>query len=209
MFCGRDKEIAEAIGVLESGRSKSLPRLILVTGASGAGKSSLVCAGVVPRLDRKKWRIIGPLRPGRLAPTSRLARYVASHPDLGLDPISLRDLILNDPDLAFQELRNAFLRLAHSGGADAAVLLVIDQLEEVFVTDAEGDQDRKIFHSLLRRLAATPDLPLVVLATMRSDVLEAFQRHPDWIDLPRELRQEFTLRPMPRPMDDSSHCVPC
>jgi hypothetical protein len=46
-FCGRDAEIDELIGRLRAGE-----REIYVIGPSGSGKSSLVAAGVLPRLAR-------------------------------------------------------------------------------------------------------------------------------------------------------------
>ena len=41
------------------------PRLLLVVGSSGSGKSSLVRAGILPRLDkdRSRWAIVPPFRP--------------------------------------------------------------------------------------------------------------------------------------------------
>lgn len=51
-FFGRDREIAEVTSVLGSLIAAKQPRFLLVAGASGSGKSSLVLAGAVPQLLR-------------------------------------------------------------------------------------------------------------------------------------------------------------
>jgi hypothetical protein len=50
VFFGREEEQAALLETLERMRRRSEPRLALVLGASGSGKSSLVRAGVLPRL---------------------------------------------------------------------------------------------------------------------------------------------------------------
>ena len=50
LFFGREKEIRDIIAELERLRLSGRPRLLVVDGASGSGKSSVVLAGVVPRL---------------------------------------------------------------------------------------------------------------------------------------------------------------
>jgi WD40 repeat protein len=67
IFFGRDEEIAAGVELLTSVRRQGHPRLVMVLGSSGSGKSSLARAGVVPRLrrDRDRWWLVGPFRPGR------------------------------------------------------------------------------------------------------------------------------------------------
>ncbi|MCA9661340.1 MAG: CHAT domain-containing protein, partial [Myxococcales bacterium] len=50
LLFGRDAEIAEAAQELAALRRADAPRIYLVSGASGSGKSSLVRAGVLPRI---------------------------------------------------------------------------------------------------------------------------------------------------------------
>lgn len=76
-FYGRDTEIAELVGRLRAGE-----REIFVIGPSGSGKSSLVTAGLLPRLARGVSGL-GPLviremRPGE-QPFSRSARHLTRH----------------------------------------------------------------------------------------------------------------------------------
>ncbi len=74
LFFGRDEETAEAVRLLGRGA----PGLFMVLGSSGSGKSSLVRAGVVPRLLREKdrWLLVGPFRPRR-DPFAELADALA------------------------------------------------------------------------------------------------------------------------------------
>lgn len=63
IFFGREDETQSALELLERGA----PGLIMILGASGSGKSSLVRAGMRPRLRREpeRWLLVDPFRPGR------------------------------------------------------------------------------------------------------------------------------------------------
>src|SRR5262249_6289717 len=65
IYFGRDEDILELRECLNQMRDKGEPRLLYVVGASGSGKSSLVKAGLLPRLSRKesrRWCVVPPLR---------------------------------------------------------------------------------------------------------------------------------------------------
>ena len=63
IFFGREEEARAGIEMLDRGA----PGLIMALGPSGSGKSSLVRAGMVPRLRRipDHWLIVDPIRPGQ------------------------------------------------------------------------------------------------------------------------------------------------
>ena len=67
VFFGRSVEILSASETFEGLRrhSRDVPRLVLVLGSSGSGKSSLVCAGLIPKLkkDKRNWLPLRPFRP--------------------------------------------------------------------------------------------------------------------------------------------------
>ncbi|WP_437968042.1 CHAT domain-containing protein [Sorangium sp. So ce260] len=84
-FHGRQQETEEAVSDLMrlvEGTARRAPRFLIVTGASGTGKSSLVLAGVVPALKARDPRWVAPpaLRP---APDfrERLAQALAARRD--------------------------------------------------------------------------------------------------------------------------------
>ncbi len=66
LFFGRERVINQLYDNFKQ------PWLMIVAGVSGAGKSSLVKAGLIPRLRKDKWYIIKPLRPGK-SPFTALA----------------------------------------------------------------------------------------------------------------------------------------
>lgn len=64
---GREPEIPEGLETLNRLRQVGGARLLMVLGASGSGKSSMVNAGMVPRLRRasERWLRLNPFRPGK------------------------------------------------------------------------------------------------------------------------------------------------
>ena len=65
VFFGRDAESRAVIERLDRCRSERPARLLAVLGASGAGKSSLLKAGVLPQLARRphEWLVLPLMRP--------------------------------------------------------------------------------------------------------------------------------------------------
>ena len=74
-FFGREAEAAEVLRELEALVAGGEPRLVVVAGASGTGKSSLVLAAVRPALARRGWST-AVIRPGT-APRRALAEALA------------------------------------------------------------------------------------------------------------------------------------
>jgi len=66
IFFGREHEVNEGVELLNSVRRQAHPRIVVTLGASGSGKSSLVRAGLLPRLrrDASQWLMVDPFRPG-------------------------------------------------------------------------------------------------------------------------------------------------
>src|SRR5262249_46372881 len=66
LFYGRSREIAEALEELRKMRAEHDLRPLVILGASGAGKSSLLKAGIIPRLRREApaWLPLRAFRPG-------------------------------------------------------------------------------------------------------------------------------------------------
>lgn len=66
IFFGRDKEIGDGLDVLNGIYRYGGSGLVMTLGASGSGKSSLIRAGIVPRLKRdpERWVVIDPFQPG-------------------------------------------------------------------------------------------------------------------------------------------------
>jgi hypothetical protein len=152
-FFGRQKEIKK----LEE-KVKDC-NFVPVIGASGSGKSSLVRAGLIPRLLALGWQVLPPIKPGA-EPLKTLKLLVG-----GLFEVSEREQI--DRILEQQGLGAVVSRLP----GEARVLLVVDQFEEVF-TQCQDRQERQRFIDCLTSVRQSDNHRLVVVTTMRADFVD-------------------------------------
>lgn len=161
VFFGQDGAIERVCERLTS-LSRRAPAFLLLLGASGYGKSSLVRAGVVPRLRAERdrpWLVLTPFSPGG-QPFAALQNSLAELDGVGPAADPLRQL---------QRLHSARQR---------PVLLVIDQFEELLRDGAGADgqpSEGERFLAFLETLLRAPAAGLVVLATMRTDFLAPLQ----------------------------------
>jgi WD40 repeat protein len=169
-FFGREMSVEQIIT-----RLAERPLLALV-GSSGAGKSSLVRAGVIPALKRggDAWETFV-LRPGA-HPLSALAEMLlnrswqrSSDEDA---PPSLREETLTaygerlrrEPGLLGAEMRGRARRRRERA------LLFVDQFEEVYTLASEAE--REAFFACLAGAADDPSSPLRVILSLRHDFLD-------------------------------------
>ena len=94
VYFGRDEDICRLIERLNARRIQGGPKLIALLGASGSGKSSLLRAGVIPRLKRsgRNWIVLPPMRP-QARPVDELARALAVATDRGAEWRAVRDAL--------------------------------------------------------------------------------------------------------------------
>lgn len=182
-FYGREGEVA---GFVERLRKTSF---VTVIGASGAGKSSFVQAGAIPRLRELGPLVVIDLRPGRF-PLNALAKALAPHQTEAFSgsTVSMEqsgDLPAEvpvesepDQDLPTQLLENpARLGLHLHNLAEhtrGRVLLFVDQLEEV-VTLCHDEEERSTFVQAVSLAAEDPSLPVRVVVTLREEFLSAVE----------------------------------
>jgi WD40 repeat protein len=154
LFFGRDAEIAtlrERIGVHP---------LTVVLGASGTGKSSLVKAGAMPRLQADGWHVLPVMRPGS-TPMASLAQVLSA---------------ADSPAVAATaDAIAARVRQVVTQHAPRPVLLVIDQFEEL-ITLARSADERTAVLSLLAALAREYPDALRLVVTIRTDFEPNFDR---------------------------------
>ena len=170
IYFGRDDESRAVIERLDARRTQGGARVFVIIGASGSGKSSLLKAGVLPQLDRRRreWIVLPAIRPEK-TPLEMLAKSIAEHRG---DAQGWRQYFehLQKPDV-IEYLRQLINDLRIGDAKNATVLLPIDQFEEVF-TVTPAAESKLVVDLLTRALAADTGLPMMVLATGRSDVLE-------------------------------------
>jgi hypothetical protein len=143
VYCGRDRKVLRAIDELLNAAQRGCP-FLLIPGASGAGKSSLMRAGMAPRL----------IRPG-MVPSVDLWRIAVMRPATDGNPLAALAQALfvtgtdDDPGgfgKALPELANGAyktadrLALLFGCGAEVAVDPVIAALD--LVGDAERERRR-------------------------------------------------------------------
>lgn len=161
VFFGRESQAAELTRRLHATATRPAERFLVLVGASGSGKSSLVRAGVMPRLREHRWTVVPAFAPGP-NPLGALAGALASATDGQESASAVLRRLRQGPDALRAELSG--LR----GGRFRRVLLVVDQFEEV-VTLA-GERDRAQFLEVLRT-CVEQDSAVRVLATLRVDLL--------------------------------------
>ena len=154
VFFGRDEKIDELLRHLEAPLGRG--RCIAVIGASGTGKSSLVRAGLLPRLRRMpdRWTIVPPFTPGD-RPLAALERALAAAGRERVDLADAAGLVEAARDLA-------------GAGSRRSVLLVIDQAEELATLASEAERARFL---ACARGALGSGSPLWVIATFRTEFL--------------------------------------
>ncbi|MCD0442812.1 hypothetical protein LO763_04135 [Glycomyces sp. A-F 0318] len=191
VFHGRERLTAELVD--RAAASLAGPGIVMVTGASGSGKSSLIQAGLLPAVtggalpaaDSEQWpRIL--MTPGS-TPLDELAAHLANL--TGGDPAGLRRTLLDHPEQAGLLARQCALTMDD----DARLLLVVDQFEELFtLTDAA---ERQSFITALLSMAdgASRAGALVVIG-MRSDFTDRCAAHPELVPVLQE--QQFIVGPM-------------
>ncbi len=190
IYFGRDDDIRRLIERLNARRAQGGAKLVAVLGASGSGKSSLLRAGVLPRLkrDKRNWIVLPPFRP-QLHPVEELAQAVAIALGASADWRHWRDEFASgDLTRTLADLARD-LRAAH-GSNEAQILITVDQSEELFGASEKTEAER-----FLRILNGLQDerLPFLVAMTLRADYLGELQQAPALTN-PSE---GFSLRPMP------------
>jgi formylglycine-generating enzyme required for sulfatase activity len=174
-FHGRDIERTELVNLI----SNDHKRLILMFGASGAGKSSLVEAGVIPELKKIAWETII-CRPGKNAFDS-LANAICKQVDNLEDCLELQFQISRG-ELGLQlskhpALIKDVLRLAveEKGWQQSnGILLFVDQFEELFSLTPVGSDLPQTFMSMIEYIVrAEEELPnMHLIFTLRGEYLE-------------------------------------
>jgi len=214
VFYGREKLTAELAVKLAAQATRG--GIVLVTGASGAGKSSLLHAGLLPKLAQGKhiegsehWPRITmtPTKDPLTELATRLAALGGGVLD-GDDTVAIRHGLDQHPGEAHMTVRSAILADAGrrdngrltSGNSTARLVLTIDQFEQVFTLNPGpgGETKRKAFITALCAAASnavgpSEKPPALVVIAVRGDFWDRCAAYPELSDA---MKGPFVVGPM-------------
>jgi len=170
IFAGRDHEISELTSLIVS------HQVVLLYAQSGAGKSSLVNAGLANSLSEREIRLLPVARVGVPVPIEVPLDQVANVFVFSMACDILPEIAVGDPWRRSATLVDAFDRLPEAlddAGERVLSVCAIDQFEELFSVYPERWPDReKFFLEISALLDARRDVR--ILFVLREDSLAAF-----------------------------------
>ncbi|MEZ4708559.1 MAG: hypothetical protein R3A44_15225 [Caldilineaceae bacterium] len=200
-FFGRARETSELYASIVSSR------LMLFYAQSGAGKSSLLNAGVIPQLRANGFEVLPVARVGGVLPENveqadnvYVVNLLLSIEQRDIAPARLAQMTLKQYLGKLVERDGVF---SHHADADIADddfgddvpprLLIIDQFEELFTTHGAHWQSRQDFFHQLRE-AMEDDPLLFVLISMRADYIALLDPYAGLV--PGRFRNRFYMERM-------------
>ncbi|MFO0734191.1 MAG: hypothetical protein U0361_25145, partial [Nitrospiraceae bacterium] len=212
IFFGRDAAIVRGLDKLRLMRDEGVERLFVILGASGAGKSSYLRAGLWPRLarDDRHFLPLPVIRPENhviTGPTGLIASLETAFEQMGQKKNrgDLRQAI--DNPTGFAQLLIELQALAHARLVTEAepptIILSIDQGEELFGSDGRDEAERflALLESTLSPPAGDPKSAqaarrqIIGIIAIRSDSYDRLQTTPT---LATVKHNPFNLKPIAR-----------
>jgi energy-coupling factor transporter ATP-binding protein EcfA2 len=193
VFFGREEETEALFQRVNNSHLESGERFITVIGASGSGKSSLVRAGLIPRLRRigAPWLIAEPMVPNE-EPLEMLARCIAKTQRSQGRMIEWVDTLktLEMPGLGLVSVARDLLD--HASREQRLVLVFVDQGEELFTR--ASDTARTRFVRVVKDALNGVDV-IRVVATIRSEFLTSALQQTELAEF---IYEPFVLTRLPR-----------
>lgn len=179
---GRDSEIEDLYYLL------SAERIVLLHSPSGAGKSSLIQAGLIPRLAGR-FDVWGPTRVNLQPPEEHSGnRYVRST-ILGFEQGIPESRRRNENELSPLSLSEYVRGRPRRRSAPENIVLIFDQFEEVLTVDPLAVEAKQEFFAQLGELLLDPRI--WVLFALREDYLAPLDPYSEQV--PTHLKNRFRL----------------
>jgi WD40 repeat protein/energy-coupling factor transporter ATP-binding protein EcfA2 len=177
-FYGRKRLIENLVRDLRTNN------LILLLGASGSGKSSLVQAGLIPELAKSSNLIKLSFVPNKdpfMSLYSSVLSLVLSNSQQYEQSDAKFSLI--SETTTFSERANVLIDIVKNlkRDPDSQWLIFIDQFEEIFTLSSENERNPFIqgLINLIQYLTETQNNFVKIILTMRTDFLDRFNAYPD------------------------------
>ncbi len=202
VFFGREADIVRALDVLRGLAETRDRHLLVILGASGAGKSSFLRAGILPRLlrDDAAWLSVPPVRAGfdgaldgeegLVANLERVRERLGIPRSRAVLRTTLETRAGFLEELATLRRTAADRALLDPEAPAPRIVWALDQAEELFAGDAGPDADLAL--TRLRESLESGDA--VMIATIRSDSYARMQHAPVLQGLAQD---PFSLLPVP------------
>ena len=185
-FFGRDtliNDLAETLNESLTTNEKyaQRARLLAVVGPSGSGKSSVVMAGLLPRLQAgglpgsQHWVYLDPMIPGVHPLEALVLAFAKRLPDRSLKTV--RDDLEDDSVYGLHRLSSSLGK-----PPERRVVLFIDQFEEVFM-QTTSEEERQHFLDLLVTAVSEPQGPTMLILTLRADFYDRPMHYPELFQL--------------------------
>ncbi|HKG20893.1 MAG TPA: ATP-binding protein [Blastocatellia bacterium] len=183
LFFGRDEESEMLLSLVIS------ERIVVFYAPSGAGKSSLLNARLIPRLNEKKYTVLPSVRVGGDlppdVPASRVKNIFVFNALISL--VSAKNLgSLPSEDLS-DVLKSERLKPEEGGRGS---YLILDQFEELFTNHIEHWEKREDFFKQLR-MAMEADPKLNLIFVLREDYIAELSNYTHL--LPENMRVRFRM----------------
>ncbi len=199
-FFGRDDDVRRLVEKLGQ------QRFVAVVGASGSGKSSLVMAGLLPRLaqnallDSARWKVLR-MTPGS-EPLRSLANQLATLVPPGVDRLQVGDALVERLGVRQDGLRSALA--AYLAEDPRPLVLFVDQFEELFTQCQERQEGQERCRAQVEQFVANLTDAVQhgggrirVLITLRADFLDRCLALPELRVLLED--RQVLLGPMDQP----------
>jgi WD40 repeat protein len=193
-FFGRDEEADELVSIITAHSA------VLLYSQSGAGKTSLLNAQLIPKLEEEEYfHVLPPMRvQGQLPPTFKIGRNTNIFVLNALMSCGQFDLTKSNMGMTFHEFVAQCGQRTNEYGEPAPTVLIIDQFEELFTSYPGRWADREdFFRQVGEALEGNPKKglrgnPLLrVIFCMREDYIAELD--PYLPLLPEKLRTRFRL----------------
>ncbi len=181
---GRDHEIDDLYYLL------SAERIVMLHSPSGAGKSSLIQAGLIPRLT-ERFDVWGPTRVNLQPSANQSAtrnRYIRSAV-LGFEQQIPAERRRSEEQLASMTLADYVANRPRRRSAPQNIVLIFDQFEEILTADLLAIDAKREFFKQLGELLLDPRI--WALFGLREDYLPALDPYAEQV--PTHLKNWFRL----------------
>ena len=189
-FFGRTRETEELLSLIIAHRA------VLVYAQSGAGKSSLLRAGVIPRLEDQQYQVLRSARvhgllPNDVPPESVQNIFVYHALQYWATTLPNGQFIKDHAKTTLSEfLKPLVAAPAADEDSPPPLIVILDQFEEFFTTNQYRWQERRPFFDQLAQ--ALNDLPTMkVVFVMREEYIAQLEPFADL--LPEKLRPRMHL----------------